>query len=607
MNPTFPYRSNYRILGKIGQGQFGQVYFALRRHRGDFVALKNLGPGFPTNRFLREFAYLVSLRHPNIVACQAIEYHAKGRYLVMDYCEGGTLRNLMESSDQLSLETSLKLVTDILAGLEQAHQHKIIHCDIKPENILLSLTPQGWTAKITDFGISRLSQESLNLPPGSGYTGSPAYMAPERFYGKYSYGCDLYSVGIILYELILGERPFSGLPSDLMLAHLNQRIFVPDRVAEPLKAILLKALEKLPQRRFSSAKEMLDKVALAKTEVCPSPVYCLIALPLDSPLITPEIKLLNQVSFSQKISHLEVNNNNIYVGIDKQLTCLNYDDSSLTGLPNHQQEISFNEPIKTFEIRPQGCFILTKRKTTGTAQYSLYCYPNQAVLNSSLVAQILPPFESPQFLSSLDIQGKWLAVISTKNNHKMTGQFQVFNLPHLSIVHAPNICPIPSQLIALDHRYGLALFPRNSQGNKRTFLYLFNRRGRFLKGFSLPLLLSSLTPNPSNHYELFGMEDIEPHYGILIKLKPLKVTRIALDFMPKFIIAQDWGYGLANDKGTLLLLDRDGQKLSQIELSLSITAMTGFGEFNLLIASWSRKTAQLFTLDLRSYLVLNDD
>ena len=87
MTSTFPYRSHYRILGKIGQGQFGQVYFAIRRHTGDLVALKNLGQGFPTNRFLREFSYLISLRHPNIVACQGIEHHPKGRYLVMDYCE----------------------------------------------------------------------------------------------------------------------------------------------------------------------------------------------------------------------------------------------------------------------------------------------------------------------------------------------------------------------------------------------------------------------------------------------------------------------------------------------------------------------------------------
>ncbi len=81
-------RSNYRILGQIGQGQFGQVYFAISRKTGEFVALKSLAKGFPTNRFLREFSCLVSLRHPNIVACQGIEYHGQGRYLVMEYCEG---------------------------------------------------------------------------------------------------------------------------------------------------------------------------------------------------------------------------------------------------------------------------------------------------------------------------------------------------------------------------------------------------------------------------------------------------------------------------------------------------------------------------------------
>ena len=249
------YRSNYRILGQIGQGQFGRVYFAISRKTGKFVALKSLPKGFPTNRFLREFSCLISLRHPDIVACKGLEYHGQGRYLVMDYGEGGTLRDLMDFPADLSLRLCLDLVIDILAGLEQAHKKNIIHCDIKPENILLSLTADKWVAKVTDFGIAKITENSSNNKEGSGYTGSPAYMAPERYYGKYSYACDIYSVGILIYELIVGERPFSGLPGDFMLSHLNQRLNIPDTVPPPLQTIIIKALEKLPQRRFLSAKK----------------------------------------------------------------------------------------------------------------------------------------------------------------------------------------------------------------------------------------------------------------------------------------------------------------------------------------------------------------
>ncbi|MGK7898914.1 MAG: serine/threonine-protein kinase, partial [Xenococcus sp. (in: cyanobacteria)] len=154
------YRSKYRILEQIGQGQFGRVYFAISRKTGKFFALKSLAKGFPTNRFLREFSCLISLLHPNIVACKGMEYHGQGRYLVMDYCEGGTLRDLMNFPADLTLRLCLDLVIDILAALEQAHQKNIIHCDIKPENILLSLTADKWVAKVTDFGIAKIAENS---------------------------------------------------------------------------------------------------------------------------------------------------------------------------------------------------------------------------------------------------------------------------------------------------------------------------------------------------------------------------------------------------------------------------------------------------------------
>lgn len=247
----------YRILGLIGQGQFGQVFCAVHRKTGQMVALKNLDHyRFPTHKFLRELRFLLSLQHPNIVNCQSLEHTATGRYLVMDYCEGGTLRQLMNIGGTLTLAQKMGLIGDVLAGLQHAHSRSIIHCDIKPENILLALQPGTWQARISDFGIARLTQnESIQ---SGGNTGSPAYMAPERFYGQYSLLSDLYAVGIMLYELVLGERPFSGTPQELMTAHLNQAVVLPDEMPVELQTIVRTALQKLPARRFRSAADMLQ-------------------------------------------------------------------------------------------------------------------------------------------------------------------------------------------------------------------------------------------------------------------------------------------------------------------------------------------------------------
>lgn len=254
--------SNYRILGLVGQGQFGRVFCAIHRETGRLVALKELERQIPTHKFLRELRFMVSLQHPNIVTCQALEHTPTGRYLVMDYCKGGTLRNLIQSQVQLSLVQRLKLIADVLAGLEHVHSRGIVHCDIKPENILLSLDTTGLIARIADFGVARLSQE-LGSDDHLGDTGSPAYMAPERFYGQYSPASDLYAVGVMLFELVVGDRPFFGSPGELMSAHLNQPVKVPSTVPFLLRSTISTALQKLPARRFTCAADMLKSIRLA--------------------------------------------------------------------------------------------------------------------------------------------------------------------------------------------------------------------------------------------------------------------------------------------------------------------------------------------------------
>ncbi|OKH27097.1 serine/threonine protein kinase [Chroogloeocystis siderophila] len=250
--------SQYQILELLGQGQFGRVFKAIYIPNDSLVALKELEKKrFSTRNFLREINFLTQLKHPNIVAFQAIEHNEKGRYLVLDYWDGGNLRHFMQSNNIISSIQSLKIIADVLAGLEYAHTRGIVHCDIKPENILLHQSETGWTACLADFGIA-LSQDctEINL-------GSPAYMAPEQFYGQFLPTSDLYAVGVVLYEMLLGYRPFSGSPGELMSAHLAQPIEIPNTIPLLLRSILSTALQKLPVRRFASATEMLKSIQLA--------------------------------------------------------------------------------------------------------------------------------------------------------------------------------------------------------------------------------------------------------------------------------------------------------------------------------------------------------
>jgi serine/threonine protein kinase len=271
--PVKSIRSHYHLLGRVGQGQYSQVFCAIHKATGDVVALKQIDPTRSlTAQSLRELRLLVTLQHPNVVAWQGYNHCREGRYLVMDYCEGGTLRQLMppplpqalpltagspsatrrERSERIG--SAVAIVADVLRGLVHVHGHGMIHADVKPENILLRLAPGGWQARLADFGIACLSCETAPL---DSFCGSPAYMAPERFGGAIGPTADLYAIGIILYELLVGDRPFAGTPGELQTAHLTGAIVLPESLPQGLQQVLHQALQKAPGDRFASAAAML--------------------------------------------------------------------------------------------------------------------------------------------------------------------------------------------------------------------------------------------------------------------------------------------------------------------------------------------------------------
>jgi serine/threonine protein kinase len=648
-------RSKYRLLGLVGQGQFGRVYCASHRRTGCLFALKELDKErFPTHKFLRELRFLLSLQHDNIVTCHALEHTRTGRYLVMDYCEGGTLRSLMEEDIRLHPIQCLKLVVDILAGLDHAHGRGIVHCDIKPENILLTLQPEGWTARISDFGIARLNQEITK--DGTGNTGSPAYMAPERFYGQYSHSSDLYAVGILLFELLTGYRPFSGLPANLMSEHLNSPVRIPDIIPVALQTIILTALQKLPARRFRSALEMLTAIQSALQlgldfgpawanskliqSVLPLSVYSLKFLRQEILLgkvcqlvsvsqqreqrefLDATDKNIDQMESQNSTNDLSSNQENelIYQVFRSQVGCQNYSGGILN--PNlgagKEGEIPLTivrlpETLQELIVRPQGCFAITQKSVyllptelfkPGAAQHG------QKRLQQGLEAGTARQHSVPQlvaelgndFFAAIAPRGEWMATAVTKPG---------YNSQSLQIWHWSQVQPIIPisrtlshlfQLLALDSRHFATLSHTvNSQNNiciTGALVEIFTRRGTSLGTLKLPVPLRSVVMGSSLH-RLVATEPGHQNSILLIDLKPLRILRIGLEIAPALLAVTPWGYVFVSDEGEILLLDRYGQSIGRMEGPANPTAISVLDPYALLIATWKNGAGNLYTIDLR--------
>ncbi|MBJ7899502.1 MAG: protein kinase [Cyanobacteria bacterium RI_101] len=595
LQPLFP-RSRYRILGQIGQGQFGQVYCAVERRSGRLYALKDLEHRvFPTNKFLRELTYLVTLRHPNIVACYAVEYHASGRYLVMDYCEGGTLRELMDLDGDIALVHKIKIIQEILAGLEQAHRANIIHCDLKPENILLIPQTDGWQVKVSDFGIARLTEVTGNPNFCKGYTGSPAYMAPERFYGKFSVASDLYAVGILLYELLTGERPFSGLPGELQTAHLNRRLILPPTVPPALAPIVTKALEKLPQKRFATAQEMGASLAQAALQCVSQGAAAPLLLPPTQTVYEPQN--LDSQPLAFRVSRLATEKDRIYLALGDQLSCWR----RRNGAYHSEWDLGFALPILDLQVNDSQMLVLTCQKTSIDAQNSKYFnfYKlSDKIAYSRQENKVKVTWKTSHLVYSFDPEGQWIATATPRPSKGEKGVFQLYSAPLWKPRSAELPILFPSQLISLDQRHGLLIFLAQSQGRKISAVNLFNRRGRLLRAFSLDFWLSSLITNPYSRNHLFGLAVDDKSVGVLLRLQPLKVIRVPLTHAAQFIAPYPWGYLLAGAGGEMMLIDYEGFYLGQFRLPEPITALTPLGRYGCLATTWTGERGNLYHIDL---------
>ena len=262
--------SHYKILEKLGEGGMGEVYKALDTKLDRFVALKFLSPQFSgtedkKKRFIKEAKTASSLNHPNICTIYDIrEYEdiqrGKQLFIVMEYVEGETIKNL---DKELPINDVIDIGIQIAEGLAAAHEKGIIHRDIKAENIMFR---KDGRIQIMDFGLAKLyyTSEVSKLTKSGATMGTLGYMSPEQVEGlEVDYRSDIFSAGVVLYELLAGESPFKGIHDAAVIYKIVNSEAPPlstiRKDIDPLlDLIILKCLEKEKERRYQSSKEFAD-------------------------------------------------------------------------------------------------------------------------------------------------------------------------------------------------------------------------------------------------------------------------------------------------------------------------------------------------------------
>jgi len=256
----------YELFERIGEGGMSVVYKAKDKLLNRFVAIKILKPEFINDHkfidsFKRESQAAASMSHPNIVNIYDVGREGNIHYIVMELIEGRTLSDYIKAQGAMSYPKVIALSKQIAAALAFAHKNHIIHRDVKPHNVMI--TPNG-TAKITDFGIAKAVNAATIVDNTEGIIGSVHYFSPEQARGGYvDEKSDLYSLGIVMYEMITGRVPFDGdNPVNIALMHINGEMIPPsklvDGVPPALEHIILKCTDKYPVNRYSSAEELIE-------------------------------------------------------------------------------------------------------------------------------------------------------------------------------------------------------------------------------------------------------------------------------------------------------------------------------------------------------------
>ena len=259
--------NRYKILDHLGTGGMATVWLGYDTILDRQVAIKTFkidaNDEDAVKRFNREAKAVTSLSHPNIVSIYDVENEGEFYYLILEYVEGMTLKDYMVKNPRIPIETIVHIAKQIAAGLSHAHQNGIIHRDIKPQNILMN---ENLTCKITDFGIARAYGDTT-LTQTNQMLGTVYYLSPEQARGNVATAqSDIYSLGILIFEMITGQIPFKGESAvAIALKHLQEELPDIDKyrenVPQSVKNIVLQATMKNPNERYISSKELFEDLS----------------------------------------------------------------------------------------------------------------------------------------------------------------------------------------------------------------------------------------------------------------------------------------------------------------------------------------------------------
>ena len=257
----------YEVLGELGQGAMGVVYKARDPLIDRVVAIKTINLGLATDekeeyegRFYQEAKAAGRLNHPNIVTIYDVGKSGDVAYIAMEFLEGRELRDVLKEGTLLPVEQVLNIVAQVALGLAYAHEHDIIHRDVKPSNIMVI---RDGNVKITDFGIARMASSSVRTQTGM-VLGSPKYMSPEQVMGKnLDQRSDIFSLGVMLYEMLTGQAPFDGENVNAIMYQTLNAITPPPSTLNPLvpemvNFIVAKALAKGVDDRYQNARDFAN-------------------------------------------------------------------------------------------------------------------------------------------------------------------------------------------------------------------------------------------------------------------------------------------------------------------------------------------------------------
>ena len=257
----------YELLEKIGDGGMAVVYKAKDKLLNRFIAVKILRPEFTKDaafveNFKMESQAAAGLTHPNVVGVYDVGREGNINYIVMELIEGRTLNDIIRDEAPMDYRKVIDITKQVAAALKVAHKNKIIHRDVKPHNIMV--TNEG-VVKLADFGIAKAVNDAT-LSTGSKIIGSVHYFSPEQARGNYvDERSDIYSLGIVMYEMLTGQVPFDGdNPVTVALKHINEEVRPPSElvpgIPPALERAVLKATNKYQTNRYSSAEELIEEL-----------------------------------------------------------------------------------------------------------------------------------------------------------------------------------------------------------------------------------------------------------------------------------------------------------------------------------------------------------